>query len=70
MARAVLVPGVRVTSFLTSDHGSMTQCNQKTGIGGSLNAHHFPGVIDELSIYDHALSAADMKAMFDTDSGG
>lgn len=50
--------------------GSMTQCNQKTGIGGSLNVHHFPGVIDELSIYDRALSAADMKAIFDTDSGG
>ena len=64
------VNGVEVDS--TSASGAMTQCSQKTGIGSraSLNTHFFPGLIDEVEIFDRALSASEVQSIYTADSKG
>ena len=64
------VNGVEVDS--TSASGSLTQCSQKTGIGSraSLNQHFFPGLIDEVEIFDRALSASEVQSIYTADSKG
>jgi len=48
--------------------GSMSQCTQDTRIGnrapGSVN-HQFPGIIDEVRIYNRALSADEIKNIYE-----
>ena len=46
--------------------GGMQQCNQTTAIGSrsSQNMHFFPGLMDEVRIFDHALSATEIKALY------
>ena len=45
--------------------GPMVQCTGVTGIGArnSLDQHYFPGLIDDVRIFDHALSDAEIAAL-------
>jgi len=45
--------------------GNMTQPNAATGIGArnSLDQHWFPGLIDDVRIYDHALDITEVKVL-------
>jgi hypothetical protein len=61
-----------ILAAATPAAGSMTQCNQKTGIGSraSFDRHYFPGRVDEVAIFDRALTAAEIQALFAAGGSG
>jgi hypothetical protein len=64
-----------VLAAVTAAAGNMTQCNQKTGLGmrASLNPSYpffFPGRLDEVAVFDRALSANEVQALAEARSAG
>ena len=51
--------------------GTLAQCTATTSVGSrsSNDKHRFPGLIDEVRIFDHALAEAEVKNLLYTGSG-
>ncbi len=64
------VDGVLVASGAYS--GAMTQCTQNIGIGSraSFDSRYYPGRVDELAIFDRALTAAEVQALVEAAEAG
>ncbi|HEX3131761.1 MAG TPA: LamG domain-containing protein [Thermoanaerobaculia bacterium] len=52
--------------------GNMTQCNEKVALGSrrSFDQYFFPGRLDEVTIFDRALSASEIQALAAAGSAG
>jgi hypothetical protein len=64
-----------VLTAVTAAAGTMTQCTQKTGLGmrASLNPSYpyfFPGLLDEVAIFDRVLSANEIQGLAAARSAG
>jgi hypothetical protein len=61
-----------VLAVATPAAGNMTQCNQKTALGSRsrFDQHFFLGSLDEVVIFDRALSATEVQALAETGSAG
>jgi hypothetical protein len=64
-----------ILAAATPAAGTMTQCNQKTGLGmrASLNPSlpfFFPGRLDEVAIFDRSLSSTEVQALAEAGSAG
>jgi len=61
-----------VLTAVTTAAGNLTQCTQKTALGSraSFDQHFFPGRLDEVTIFDRALSPAEVQALALAGSSG
>lgn len=61
-----------VLAAATPAVGNMAQCNQRMALGSrsSLDQHFFPGRLDEVAIFDRALSPSEVQALAEAGSAG
>jgi hypothetical protein len=61
-----------VLAAVTAAAGNLTQCNQKTTLGSraSFDQHFFPGLLDEVAVFDRALSPSEVQALAEARSAG
>jgi hypothetical protein len=69
---ALYVDGVLVATTTTSITGTISPLAPLVigQVSPALNAEFFPGLIDEVEIFDRALSASEIQAVFNADSAG
>ncbi len=61
-----------VLAAVTAAAGNLTQCTQKTALGSraSFDQHYFPGLLDEVAVFDRALSAGEIQALAEARGAG
>jgi len=54
-----------ILAAVTPAVGNMTQCSQKTALGSraSFDVDYFPGLLDEITVFDRALSANEIQGL-------
>ncbi|MBI2089680.1 MAG: tandem-95 repeat protein [Deltaproteobacteria bacterium] len=62
--------GVGATAPFSYDPGFFFTTNVAIGIRPDINLNSFPGLIDEVELYNRALSAAEIQAIFNAGSAG
>ncbi len=61
-----------VLAAATPAAGNLTQCNQKTALGSraSFDQYFLPGLLDEVAVFDRALSPSEVQALAEAHSAG